>query len=133
MKIKILFLALWWPANTQRWLARGFKQNGCDVRLIGTHMKNHYGIIWPEEDYPELFFEIPKDKDLNLKEIVDLSVSKGFTPDILIMNDDWRDFNIISSEDRIPFVLNQTEGWEKDLKRIHFFKPTFLSKKRGSR
>jgi len=123
-KTKILFLSLWWPANTQRWLAEGFKQNSCDVRLVGTHMKQHYGIKWPDDDYPELFFNVLEKENLNLKEIVDKSTAKGFTPDLLVINDDWRDYGIKETENRIPLILNQTEGWEKDLKRIHLFKPT---------
>lgn len=104
MELKILFLAIWYPANFQRWLAEGFKQAGCDVRLAGSLVSNHYGFQWPENDLPDLFFEIAKNEPLDLKKMVDKSTSLGFSPDVLILHD-WWDFPIEKTEDRIPFVL----------------------------
>lgn len=122
-KLKILFISCWYPANIQRWLAEGFRQIGCQVRLIGSVVKDHYNIQWPEEDIPKLFFEVSKTEPMNLEKIIDKSVALSFTPDILILND-WWDFQIEKTEKRIPFVLIEHEGWESNLKRIHEFKPT---------
>jgi len=122
-KLNILFLAQWYPSNIQRWLAEGFRQIGCDVRLIGQSVEDHYNIKWDDKDIPKLFFEVPKNDPINLADIVDESSIKGFTPDILILND-WWDFKILKTETRIPFVLIEHEGWKSNLDRIHEFKPT---------
>lgn len=122
-KLNILFLAQWYPANIQKFLAKGFETCGHEVRLVGQVVKNHYDIVWPEEDIPKLFFEVPKLDPMDLTKIVDKSTSLGFIPDILILND-WWDFPIEKTETRIPFVLISHEGWEKDFKRIHEFRPT---------
>ena len=122
-KLNILFIAQWYPANIQKFLAEGFRAIGCDVKLVGQVVKDHYNIVWPEKDIPELFFEVPKLDPIDLSAIVDKSTALGFTPDILILND-WWDMPIAKTETRIPFILISHEGWEKDFKRIHEFKPT---------
>ncbi len=122
-KQNILFLSQWYPSNIQRWLAEGFRQIGCDVRLVGQVITDHYNIKWDDRDIPKLFFEVPKLDPIDLTAIVDKSTALGFVPDILILND-WWDFEIKKTETRIPFVLLSHEGWEKDFRRIHEFLPT---------
>jgi len=124
MKIfNILFVADWYPANIQRFLAEGFRQVGHNVKLVGQVTKDHYNIKWDDKDIPHLFFEVDKSSDIDLSAIVDKSTALGFTPDILILND-WWTCKIKNTETRIPFILISHEGWEKDFKRIHEFKPT---------
>jgi len=122
-KLNILFLSIWYPANIQRWLAEGFRQIGCNVKLIGQVVTDHYNIKWHAKDIPNLFFEVAKNDPIDLSAIVDRAVALGYTPDILILND-WWDFKIEKTETRIPFVLLNHEGWESNLKRIDEFKPT---------
>jgi len=122
-KINILFISQWYCANIQRFLAEGLRQLGHDVKLVGQVVKDHYNIKWPEEDIPQLFFEVPKNDPIDLSAIVDKSTALGFTPDILILND-WWDFKIEKTETRIPFILISHEGWKSNLERIHEFKPT---------
>lgn len=124
MKIpKILFVAEWYPANFQRWLAEGFNQAGCEIKLAGSLVTNHYGFEWPKEDLPELFFRVPKDEPIDLKKVVDKSTSLGFSPDVLIFHD-WWDSPVEKTEDRIPLVLIEHEGWNRHFKRMDEFKPT---------
>ncbi len=120
---KILFLAEWYPANFQRWLAEGFKQAGCVVRHAGSLVTNHYGFEWPKEDLPELFLSVSKDEPIDLKKVVDRSTALGFSPDVLIFHD-WWDSPIEKTEDRIPLVLIEHEGWLRHFKRIDEIKPT---------
>jgi len=122
-KQKILFLSQWYCSNIQRWLAEGFRSIGCEVKLVGQVVKDHYGIKWDDRDIPQLFFEVPKNDPIDLQSVVDKSTKMGFTPDILILND-WWDMPIAQTETRIPFVLISHEGWKSNLERIHEFKPT---------
>ena len=122
-KLNILFLSQWYPSNIQRFLAVGLKSIGCDVKLVGQAITDHYNIKWDDKDIPKLFFEVPKLDPIDLSAIVDKSTALGFTPDILILND-WWDMPIAKTETRIPFVLLEHEGWISNLKRIHEFKPT---------
>jgi len=122
-KLNILFLAEWYPANIQRWLAEGFRYIGCNVKLAGTVVTNHYGITWQEKDLPKVIMDVPKHDPIDLTNVVDTAVKNGFTPDVLILND-WWDFKIEKTENRIPFLLIEHEGWEANLKRIEEFKPT---------
>ena len=50
---KILFLAEWYPANFQRWLAEGFDQAGCSIRHVGSLVTKHYGFEWTKEELPK--------------------------------------------------------------------------------
>ena len=122
-KIKILFVSCWYPANIQRFLAEGLKSIGCDVRLVGQVVTDHYNIKWDDRDIPKIFFEVSKTDPMDLSAIVDKSTVLGFTPDIVILND-WWDFKIERTETRIPFILIEHEGWEANLKRIHEWQPT---------
>ncbi len=121
--LNILFLATWYPSNIQRWLAEGLKQLGHNVKLAGQVVTNHYDIQWPDKDIPELFFEVDKLAPMDLTKVVDESTQRGFTPDILLLND-WWDFTIERTERRIPFGLISHEGWNRDFKRSYEFQPT---------
>lgn len=121
-KPKILFIAEWYPANIQRWLAHGFVQAGCDVRLAGPVVMNHYKLN-NEYDLPDVFLPLNKKDTINLPDIIDKSTQCGFAPDILLFHD-WWDSPIEKTETRIPFVLIEHEGWDWHFKRIHEFLPT---------
>ena len=121
--MKILFLSTWYPSNIIRWLSTGFEQAGCEVKRCGKIIRNHYGIFWPEEDYPEILFEVPLNEALNLKRVLGQSAEKGFEPDILVVNDDWVNMPLEETVSDIPLCLIQHEGWRSGLQRIDDFKP----------